>query len=94
MLCTRCEHRAAFYEIATGPRYECQDITTSVISCYMYLPVRPVVLKKLKGDKRPIDAGWLFAARLEGTRLDSSLRLITRIENNGEIVKFWGEEHG
>ena len=65
-LCYRCEHRAKFHETLVGPRYECGDISKGVFCCYMYQPVLPVVLVKSKGDKRPIAAGNMISARMEG----------------------------
>lgn len=37
----------------------------SVCSCYMYRPVNPVVLKRRKGDRRPVGAGTMIAPRME-----------------------------
>lgn len=55
-LCYRCEHRANFLERGSRPRHECGDITHSSGSCYMFKPVRPIVVAPSdKRDKRP----WL-----------------------------------
>lgn len=82
MQCDRCEHRVEFISktresalsearggepiYAPRPRYECGDTTCSINSCYMYSPVRPVVLVKASGDRRPV-AGVpaILAARME-----------------------------
>lgn len=61
-LCYRCEHRAVFCELGYGPRYECQQ-PGAVVGCYAYRPVRPVVLKRDKGDRRLIGAPDLLSAR-------------------------------
>ncbi len=50
-LCHRCDRRAVFHEKGIRPRYEC-GTTSSVFSCYMYAPVRPLVLRRTKGDRR------------------------------------------
>lgn len=64
-LCYRCEHRAAFHETGLRPRYECGAGGT-VTSCYMYKPVKPVILKKTKGDKRPQFGPAMISARSQG----------------------------
>lgn len=64
-LCYRCEHRARFFETGRGPRYECQQPEMAVHGCYMYKPVKPLILKKQKGDKRPEFAGAMLSARQE-----------------------------
>ena len=40
----------------------------SVTACYMYRPVRPIVLQKRAGDDRPQFAGAMVSARSEGVR--------------------------
>ena len=62
-LCRRCEHRAVGHATGEGPRYECTDFGTSKFSCYMYQPVKPVILKRQKGDRRPQFVGWMLSAR-------------------------------
>ena len=51
-LCTRCDNRANYLETGHGFRYECQSETASVRSCYAYLPVRPLLLRRDPHDKR------------------------------------------
>jgi len=53
-LCHRCEHRVKFLEHrgagrAPCPRVQCGQ-TGAVVSCYMYRPVRPLILKKSNDD--------------------------------------------
>lgn len=62
-LCFRCEHRARFFETGIRPKSECGDIEKSKMECYMFKPVKPVILKKDKKDKRPQFGSWLFTAR-------------------------------
>jgi hypothetical protein len=59
-LCHRCEYRAEFKEVGTKPRYEC-GTDASVYSCYMYQPVKPLVLKKDEGDRRPLFPAFVSA---------------------------------
>lgn len=49
MLCFRCEHRASFLETGSQPRFECGNIENSNKGCYMFIPCRPVVMKKKQG---------------------------------------------
>ena len=66
-LCFRCEHRAQFLEKGFQPRCECGDIKSSKWSCYMYSPVRPIVLVKSdKSDKRPQFGPWMISSRSTG----------------------------
>jgi len=52
-LCYRCEYRASYHETGRHPRLECAN-NNSVISCYMYLPVKPLIVKRNKEDNRPL----------------------------------------
>ena len=54
-LCFRCEHRARHLQDKTyQPRCECGMTMCAVWSCYMYQPVKPLVLEKSdKRDPRP-----------------------------------------
>ena len=58
-LCYRCEHRAAFLETGARPRYECGDIENAYMSCYMFKPVKPIIVEGNKGDGRPLNVGLL-----------------------------------
>ena len=87
-LCHRCEHRVRVLEGQAGPRYECQQKELAVISCYMYTPVIPVGLKKRTGDKRPLGAGWMIAARAEGVALP---KVQLRAVKQGKLIVFWQE---
>jgi len=62
-LCFRCEHRARYLETGSGPRCECKSEKTAVCGCYMYTPVKPVVLAVNEGDTRPQFAGSMISAR-------------------------------
>lgn len=69
MLCFRCEHRAKFLETGHGPRYECGVIENSNIGCYMFMPCKPVIMTKNKGDKRPAHGGPMLGARMSAMGL-------------------------
>ena len=64
-LCFRCENRARNLETEGRhqPRRECGSTKMSVHTCYAYRPVKPVVLRKAKGDRR------VFGYRTEATAL-------------------------
>lgn len=63
-LCYRCEHRARYLEAGRRPRCECGMTDTAKYSCYMYKPVRPVVLSKTDpADPRPPAGPWGYSAR-------------------------------
>lgn len=64
-LCYRCEYRAQFHENGHAPRYEC-GTGTSYMSCYMYRPVSPIILKPRKGEKRSVLLPAIMRGRSEG----------------------------
>ena len=69
-LCYRCEHRARFIENGHGPRCECGDVDRAVSSCYMYLPVVPVITKPLNtDDPRPVYGPPMIAGRVVYSKL-------------------------
>ena len=77
-LCWRCEKRVVAHETGHGPRYECTDFKSSKFSCYCYEPVKPVILKKQKDDKRPQFGYWAISSRSEfnGVEKDIVLKVI------------------
>lgn len=62
-LCFRCESRALFLETGRRPRFECGDIEQCNHGCYMYKPVKPVILAKVTGDVRPQFGPSFISAR-------------------------------
>ena len=91
MMCYRCEWRASFLEGRERPRFECGEITTSKIACYMYKPCLPVVLTKLdKDDKRPWPGSGLFAARSKAERLYEEGKLKIEEVKDG-VIFLWGK---
>ena len=89
-LCWRCENRAVAHETGHGPRYECTDFQSSKWACYCYLPVKPAILKPLKGDDRPQFAPWPISARSEFVGVAGDLEL--QVEDYGDQGKalLWG----
>lgn len=65
-LCFRCHHRVSFLESGGHhrPRFECGEINRAVVSCYMYRPPRPLLLRRAPGDRRPLGGPAMIAARL------------------------------
>jgi hypothetical protein len=81
MMCFRCEYRAKFFETEHGPRYECQQPTRSVQSCYMFLPCFPIVLEKAnKDDPRMEHCSAIISARSRAVELinpqDDKIKLV------------------
>ena len=73
-LCYRCEHRARFLENGRRPRYECGEVDSAVDGCYMFRPVKPLVLGVRENDVRPVTLN-IFSGRVEGVRIaDVELR--------------------
>lgn len=62
-LCFRCEFRTLVMEGNPGPRSECNQTDKAVHACYMYRPVAPLILKPIKGEKRPILAHYYLSGR-------------------------------
>ena len=84
-LCYRCEHRAQFLENGSRPRYQCGEIGEAVHGCYMFKPVKPLVLKPRDNDHRPITLN-LLSGRVEGVRV-ADVELADM--GDGEILPMW-----
>jgi hypothetical protein len=75
-LCYRCEHRALWLDTRTHrPRCECGD-TTAKHSCYMYEPVKPLVMEVDKGERRSPFMGWMIAGRSHAIGLPVTCRCV------------------
>ena len=83
-LCFRCERRAEFLEGGTRPRYECGEAGKSVSGCYMYRPVRPVVLGK-DDDIRPQFGPPIIASRSRYVGL-ADMELLVRVVPGGAVL--------
>ena len=90
-LCFRCEHRARYLETNQRPRLECSLTDKSVYSCYMYRPVKPVILEKNKNDRRYQLAPMMMSARSHVYRLpkdgDEIILIATKIKR--KLFLFW-----
>lgn len=88
-LCYRCEHRANFYETGEGSRCECKSPEMSVNSCYMYRPVRPVVIKRNDGDERPQFGLSIISARSHFVRLADEMIIDAFDVEDGGVVLYY-----
>lgn len=88
-LCFRCEHRARHLQDKTyQPRCECGMTMCAVWSCYMYQPVKPLVLEKSdKRDPRPMLAAPFIASRVCAVRVASCSALARKV-GDGIIVSW------
>jgi diphthamide synthase (EF-2-diphthine--ammonia ligase) len=87
-LCFRCEHRARFLETNIKPRFECGEYETILHSCYMYRPVKPVILKKREGDKRPQFDSYIISARSEYEGMPHMDLNVEKLANGGSVL-YW-----
>jgi len=95
-LCHRCEHRALWYETkgTHRPRFECagmelgQQVPPAVYSCYMYQPIKPVVISSNKGDDRPLMPIFShFSGRSSGVRVAAGTINIRKYKDG--ITWYW-----
>ncbi|OGX12796.1 MAG: hypothetical protein A2351_07350 [Omnitrophica bacterium RIFOXYB12_FULL_50_7] len=87
-LCFRCEHRARYLEDKIQPRYECGQPALGVYSCYMFRPVRPLVLKQAnKKDPRPILSMPMISGRVCGVRIADGKAVAKKLKDG--IAVFW-----
>ena len=98
MLCFRCEHRAKYLEKLLEskyskdpvhiprPRFECGNIDTAVMGCYMFKPVKPVTIKPRDGDNRPLSLD-ILSCRVEQ---DENIELnIVFDKIDDKILPYW-----
>lgn len=87
-LCFRCDYRARFLETGRRPRFECGNIEQCSHGCYMYKPVKPVILTVQEGyEDRPQFGSAMISARSRyGGEPDVGL---TVKEVNGGTVLYW-----
>ena len=94
MLCYRCQHRVDFLEKGDRPRFECGLIDQSKHACYCYEPIRPLILKPLKGDDRPPFGPWMISARMEVVGVvGKEMRLAVKKVDRGYVC-WWKERAG
>jgi hypothetical protein len=88
-LCFRCEHRVLFLENGAQPRCECGEIDKAKCACYMFKPVKPVVLSKLdKTDPRPQFGPAMISSRSCGMRIPDKLKLDIKKYKDGYLL-YW-----
>ena len=86
-LCFRCEHRAKFLEAGRRPRCECGEINETKWACYMYRPVKPVVLAPLDAaDDRPQFGPSLISSRSKFVRVADELEYFVRQAEGGSVI--------
>jgi hypothetical protein len=91
-LCYRCEHRALNLETGWQPRMECGSAEGSRYACYMFKPVRPIVLAQHDPkDKRPFMGPPLISSRACALRAvrDGELRLRAEDKEDGGMLVYW-----
>ena len=86
-LCFRCEHRARFLEMGDRPRYECGNVESCMHGCYMYLPVKPVILKQDEDDNRPQFGPVWFSSRSRYVGLPN-MKLSLKHSDSGNLL-YW-----
>lgn len=89
-LCFRCEFRAKFLETGSGPRHQCKQTNGNVFICYMYQPVKPVILgdpESSKGDPRPRGSG-ILSKRHQFIKVPENMKL-TYKEYGNNFALYW-----
>lgn len=86
-LCFRCEHRAIYLEEGHSPRFECQMIENSVSGCYMFNPTKPICIKPISGEKRPISLD-IFSGRVERVEKEINLNLSATLIDK-DLLIYW-----
>ena len=87
-LCHRCEHRARHLERGCdGPRYQCA-LSSAIISCYMYRPVVPLVIKSNKGDTRPLAGPGAFSSRAHAIAVADGLEPVMVKYRGGHVIVY------
>ena len=92
MLCFRCEHRAKYLEEYTvnknvyAPRAECYQTGQCVISCYLFQPVKPISIKPIDGDVRPLSLN-ILSCRIK--RVDAPELELTTKQTGESYIVYW-----
>jgi hypothetical protein len=101
-LCHRCEHRALALESKGEwrPRYQCGDVNRNVIDCYMYRPVKPLILEPADSERRlklfpgrrgrPRFVGCMFAGREQAAGIaDCEIVATPQGPPDGTVLWWW-----
>ena len=86
-LCYRCEYRAQYLETGRRPRYECGLIEESKYSCYMFIPVKPLLIEKNEGEDRPITLD-ILSGRFHVVDKEPNVELVITTERK-YILPIW-----
>ena len=86
-ICICFAYRAKYLEEGSGPRFECSVPTSSIVGCYMFQPIKPIVIKPREGDNRPLSLNY-FSARVERVDASPELELKGEETENGMLV-YW-----
>ena len=92
-LCHRCEHRIKWLETGMHrPRCECGDVnavkgadgnwyvhSSAKHSCYMYEPVKPLVMEVDKGECRSPFLPWMLSGRSHAVGLPTTLKHVAQV---------------
>jgi hypothetical protein len=93
-LCLRCEHRVAYRETGDAQRFQCGDLLNAVGVCYMYQPVKPLAVRPIAGERRPLGAGWMFAGRAQAAETGPRLELAAARVKSGGVLFWWRPAEG
>jgi len=90
-LCHRCEHRAQYLE--TGGRYqprcECGMTGRAVWTCYLFQPVKPLLLERNEEeDPRPLSPGY-FSCRFHIADSQPDWKLQRQTQGNDRALFYW-----
>ncbi len=93
-LCFRCDHRALHLETKGQwqPRCECGMTNTSVCSCYMFKPTRPIITGVAPGyENRPRFGPAMICARERGIEVVPSedVELHVNIIDKKKAYLYW-----
>ena len=86
-LCHRCEYRAQALETGVAPRYECGE-SGAVCGCYMYRPVRPLVLEADEEDKRILGGPWMISSRAHAVAIGDVEPVGHKVGKHG-LMTYW-----
>ena len=80
-LCHRCEYRAEHRETGRAARYECGGVG-AVYGCYMWRPVRPLILAPLPGERRSLLLPMAFSGRAMALAIAPGENVAVRTRRN------------
>lgn len=71
------------------PRYECGMIESSVNSCYLFKPVKPIFIKPQDNDNRPLSLNTFSCRvnRIDNVKIEVDLKQFVYKDNT--ILLYW-----